>query len=63
MKLIERTLTSLLFIPAIASAHPGHDQEGYYSSFGHPFSGIEPQLILFAVALLAVAALWLVKHR
>ena len=63
MKMIKRLLTALLFLPVAGFAHPGHDHEGLHSSFTHILGGTEPHFIFLGLALLAVAAIWLVKQR
>jgi len=63
MKMIKRILTPFLFMPVLGSAHPGHDHEGLYSSSTHILGGTEPHLIFLGLALLALAAIWLVKQR
>ena len=59
----KQLLTPLLLLPTVASAHPGHDHAGLYSSSLHLLSGAGPHLIFSALAVLAVAAIWLVKSR
>jgi len=51
-------------VPAIASAHPGHDAADLVHGFMHPLGGIDHILAMVAVGLLAARmggrALWLV---
>ena len=63
MKMIKRLLTPLLFLPVAGFAHPGHDHEGLHSSLTHMLGGTEPNFIFLGLALLALAADWLVKQR
>jgi len=63
MKMIKRLLTPLLLIPTVASAHPGHVNEGFFSSSQHVLNGTEPQLIFLGLALFAIAVVWLVTRR
>jgi len=63
MKMIKRIVTPLLFLPVAGLAHPGHDNEGLHSSFTHILGGTEPHLIFLGLALLAIAAIWLVRSR
>jgi urease accessory protein len=55
---------SLAFVPAAASAHPGHDGAGLVSGFLHPLGGVDHIIAMVAVGLLAARiggrALWLV---
>jgi urease accessory protein len=55
---------SLAFLPAIASAHPGHDGVGLAHGFLHPLLGVDHVIAMVAVGLLAAhlggRALWLV---
>jgi urease accessory protein len=54
----------LVLVPAIASAHPGHDAADLVHGFMHPLGGIDHILAMVAVGLLAARmggrALWLV---
>jgi urease accessory protein len=54
----------LALVPAIASAHPGHDAADLVHGFMHPLGGIDHILAMVAVGLLAARmggrALWLV---
>lgn len=63
MKFNKQLLTPLLSFPTIASAHPGHDHAGLYSSSMHLLNEAGSHLIFSALAVLAVAAIWLVKSR
>ncbi|MEN8712710.1 MAG: hypothetical protein ABF326_10995 [Arenicellales bacterium] len=63
MKMIKRLLTPFLFMPVAGFAHPGHEHEGVHSSFTHILGGTEPHFIFLGLALLAFAAVWLVKQR
>jgi urease accessory protein len=55
---------SLVLVPAIAWAHPGHDAADLVHGFMHPLGGIDHILAMVAVGLLAARmggrALWLV---
>lgn len=55
-------LATLSFIPAIAMAHPGHDQThiGFWEGFIHPFTGLDhlTMAIGFGVLLWTVAKQW-----
>ena len=54
----------LVLVPAIASAHPGHDAADLVHGFMHPLGGIDHILAMVAVGLIAARmggrALWLV---
>jgi urease accessory protein len=51
---VSRSLALLLLLPAVASAHPGHDASAVFTSgFAHPFSGVDHLLATVAVALWA----------
>jgi hypothetical protein len=50
-------------MPVAGFAHPGHEHEGVHSSFTHILGGTEPHFIFLGLALLALAAVWLVKQR
>ena len=63
MKMIKRIVTPLLLMPVSGFAHPGHDHEGLSTSFTHILGGTEPHFIFLGLALLAIAAIWLVKQR
>lgn len=63
MKMIKKLLMSILLMPVIASAHPGHVYEGFYFSSQHVLNGTEPQLIFLGLALFALALAWFVKSR
>jgi urease accessory protein len=58
------TAVPLVLVPAIASAHPGHDAADLVHGFMHPLGGIDHILAMVAVGLLAARmggrALWLV---
>jgi hypothetical protein len=58
------TAAPLALIPAIASAHPGHDAVGLVHGFIHPLGGMDHVLVMVAVGLLAAQiggrAVWLV---
>ncbi len=63
LKLIKRLLTLPVLLSGAASAHPGHDHVNTYSSAAHMLNGTEPYLILLGLAMLMIAAIWLVKGR
>jgi urease accessory protein len=44
---------SLLLSPALALAHPGHDQAGLAAGFSHPLQGLDHLLAMLAVGLWA----------
>ncbi len=54
--------TALLFGPALAFAHPGHDHAGVLSGIAHPIFGLDHLLAMLAVGLWAAqqngAARW-----
>jgi len=53
---------ALLLVPALAFAHPGHDESGLLAGVSHPLSGIDHLLAMVAVGLWAAqqkgAARW-----
>ena len=53
---------ALLLSPALAFAHPGHDQSGLLAGLSHPLSGLDHLLAMLAVGLWAAqqqgAARW-----
>lgn len=53
---------ALLLAPALAFAHPGHDESGLLAGVSHPLSGIDHLLAMIAVGLWAAqqkgAARW-----
>jgi urease accessory protein len=53
---------ALLLVPALAFAHPGHDESGLVAGISHPLSGIDHLLAMIAVGLWAAqqkgAARW-----
>jgi urease accessory protein len=53
---------ALLLLPALAFAHPGHDENGLVAGISHPLSGIDHLLAMIAVGLWAAqqkgAARW-----
>ena len=53
---------ALLLVPAIAFAHPGHDESGLVAGISHPLGGIDHLLAMIAVGLWAAqqkgAARW-----
>ena len=55
---------SLVFAPAVAFAHPGHEGSGLIHGFLHPLGGLDHIIAMVAVGLLAARlggrALWLV---
>jgi urease accessory protein len=55
---------SLVFAPAVAFAHPGHEGSGLIHGFLHPLGGVDHIIAMVAVGLLAARlggrALWLV---
>ena len=55
---------SLLLVPALAQAHPGHSGAGFIPGFAHPLSGADHLLAMVAVGLWAAQlggrALWAV---
>lgn len=44
---------ALLLTPALAFAHPGHDENGLMAGISHPLSGIDHLLAMVAVGLWA----------
>ncbi|SDT89119.1 urease accessory protein [Pseudomonas pohangensis] len=44
---------ALLFSPALAMAHPGHDATGLLAGLGHPLAGLDHLLAMLAVGLWA----------
>lgn len=52
----------LLLVPALAFAHPGHDESGLVAGISHPLGGIDHLLAMLAVGLWAAqqkgAARW-----
>jgi urease accessory protein len=56
------TALALLLVPALAFAHPGHDESGLIAGISHPLSGIDHLLAMVAVGLWAAqqkgAARW-----
>lgn len=44
---------ALLLTPALAFAHPGHDENGLMAGISHPLSGIDHLLAMLAVGLWA----------
>ena len=44
---------SLLLIPALAEAHPGHSGAGFTHGFAHPLGGADHLLAMVAVGLWA----------
>jgi hypothetical protein len=63
MKLIKRLLRLPVLLSGPASAHPGHEHGNAYSYSAHILNGTEPLLLLLGFAMLAIAAVWLVKGR
>lgn len=63
MKIIKQLFTPLLLLPTLASAHPGHVNEGFFFSSQHVLNGTEPQLIFLGLALFALAVGWLATRR
>lgn len=55
-------MAALLLTPALAFAHPGHDESGLLAGISHPLSGIDHLLAMLAVGLWAAqqkgAARW-----
>lgn len=53
---------ALLLAPALAFAHPGHDESGLVAGIGHPLGGLDHLLAMLAVGLWAAqqkgAARW-----
>ena len=53
---------ALLLAPALAFAHPGHDESGLMAGIGHPLGGLDHLLAMVAVGLWAAqqkgAARW-----
>ncbi|MCF7531844.1 HupE/UreJ family protein [Pseudomonas petrae] len=53
---------ALLLVPALAFAHPGHDESGLVAGISHPLGGIDHLLAMIAVGLWAAqqkgAARW-----
>ncbi|WP_062378950.1 HupE/UreJ family protein [Pseudomonas abietaniphila] len=53
---------ALLLVPALAFAHPGHDESGLVAGISHPLGGIDHLLAMVAVGLWAAqqkgAARW-----
>lgn len=45
--------TALCVMPALAFAHPGHDESGLMAGVTHPLTGIDHLLAMFAVGLWA----------
>jgi urease accessory protein len=48
---------ALLLLPALAFAHPGHDESGLVAGISHPLGGIDHLLAMIAVGL------WAAQHR
>lgn len=40
-----------LAVPALAFAHPGHDEHGLVTSLAHPLTGLDHPLTMLAVGL------------
>ncbi|MDX1572967.1 MAG: HupE/UreJ family protein [Methylophaga sp.] len=53
MKKIILALSTLLALPAVAMAHPGHDIANFASGFSHPLTGIDHLLVMLAVGFWA----------
>lgn len=51
--LLRRVSTGVLFLPATALAHPGHDASSFVAGLAHPFDGIDHLLAMVAVGMLA----------
>lgn len=53
---------ALLLVPALAFAHPGHDESGLVAGISHPLGGVDHLLAMIAVGLWAAqqkgAARW-----
>lgn len=56
------SVLALLLVPALAFAHPGHDESGLVAGISHPLGGIDHLLAMVAVGLWAAqqkgAARW-----
>ena len=55
-------MLALLLVPALAFAHPGHDESGLVAGISHPLGGLDHLLAMLAVGLWAAqqkgAARW-----
>ena len=60
-RILPNILLPLLFLPELASAHPGHEDEGFLSS-AHLLFATEPYLISLGLLLFVVSAIWLLKR-
>ncbi|MBV7477600.1 HupE/UreJ family protein [Pseudomonas sp. PDM31] len=54
MRLLTKLFTAaVLFVPAMAFAHPGHDASGVFAGLSHPLTGLDHLLAMLAVGLWA----------
>ncbi len=45
-------IATLLMSPAVAFAHPGHAEAGFWSGFIHPFTGLDHLAVMFGLGVL-----------
>ncbi|EJM21086.1 hydrogenase/urease accessory protein [Pseudomonas sp. GM21] len=54
MRLLTKLFSAaVLFVPAVAFAHPGHDASGALAGLSHPLTGLDHLLAMLAVGLWA----------
>ncbi|WP_418642715.1 HupE/UreJ family protein [Vibrio chaetopteri] len=45
-------IATLMMSPAMALAHPGHAESGFWSGFIHPFTGLDHLAVMFGLGVL-----------